>query len=301
MKYFLCALIFLVQLLSCGPDNSPRAQSQTSLTNRVICIDPGHGGSAHKDNFRKGPTGEREEWINLRVALLLRDLLQAQGATVWLTRTTDTDTAFPDRTQLARTHKADLFISIHHNASGDTKVNFPIVFFGGNASNNPQSVRLGKLILQQFNKQLFADSAHAVLVSDYTVYQKSGTFVLRDTPQIPSIIGEAAFYSNALGEKLLKDSNFNKREAQAYLDGIRQFFEDTIAVQPIVATGKIPVFESYRGIVPKSGDVSNWQSLFLEAQQLIAQRSDLQRAAQLLARSAIARFVSCPRSTLAFV
>ena len=39
------------------------------LAGRVICIDPGHGGTAESDAYRVGPAGEREEWINLRVAV----------------------------------------------------------------------------------------------------------------------------------------------------------------------------------------------------------------------------------------
>ena len=62
---------------------------------KVICIDPGHGGTAATDSYRVGPTGEREEWINLRVALLLGELLDEAGAEVVLTRTTDTFIPFP--------------------------------------------------------------------------------------------------------------------------------------------------------------------------------------------------------------
>ncbi|MCG6947753.1 MAG: hypothetical protein LJE93_02405, partial [Acidobacteria bacterium] len=46
---------------------SPR-RNDDPLAGRTICVDPGHGGTAEIDSYRVGPTGEREEWINLRVA-----------------------------------------------------------------------------------------------------------------------------------------------------------------------------------------------------------------------------------------
>jgi hypothetical protein len=42
------------------------------LNDKTICVDPGHGGTAHSDSFRVGPGGEREEWINLRAVSLFK-------------------------------------------------------------------------------------------------------------------------------------------------------------------------------------------------------------------------------------
>ena len=132
MILFLLLLITTVSLAVSDiklPEVSP-------LTNKIICIDPGHGGTALTDNYRVGPGGEREEWINLRVALLLRDMLVKKGAKVILTRERDEAIGLEDRARIARDRNSDIFISIHHNATADTSVNFPIIYFHGNASEN---------------------------------------------------------------------------------------------------------------------------------------------------------------------
>ncbi|WP_414618177.1 N-acetylmuramoyl-L-alanine amidase family protein [Dyadobacter sp. 32] len=61
--------------------------ASASIRGKVICIDPGHGGTSQTDHYRVGPAGEREEWVNLRVALLLRKILEEKGAKVIMTRT----------------------------------------------------------------------------------------------------------------------------------------------------------------------------------------------------------------------
>ena len=48
----------------------------SSVSGKKICIDPGHGGTAETDTFRVGLLGEREEWVNLRVALMLKKMLK---------------------------------------------------------------------------------------------------------------------------------------------------------------------------------------------------------------------------------
>ncbi len=106
------------------------------LADKTIVIDPGHGGTAEYDQYRVGPAGEREEWVNLRVALLLRDKLEARGARVLLTRTEDVEVALDVRARLAVENDADAFVSVHHNATADPDVNFPIVYYHANASEN---------------------------------------------------------------------------------------------------------------------------------------------------------------------
>ena len=56
IKPILSILMMYSVLAGCGSKN-------TNLKYKIICIDPGHGGTANSDSFRIGPTGEREEWI----------------------------------------------------------------------------------------------------------------------------------------------------------------------------------------------------------------------------------------------
>jgi len=97
-----------------------------------VFIDPGHGGDelgAKKtvsDPLFKftGPSIWRtyfEKDINLELSLMLKDVLEACGVTVNMSRTTDIRVDFDDRVNLAIESEADVFISIHHNSSNPFK------------------------------------------------------------------------------------------------------------------------------------------------------------------------------------
>ena len=86
----------------------------------VIAIDAGHGG---EDPGAIGKSGTREKTIALAVARKLADRINAEpGMRAVLTRTGDYFVKFRDRTERARTHQADLFVSIHADAFMDRSV-----------------------------------------------------------------------------------------------------------------------------------------------------------------------------------
>ncbi len=99
----------------------PRLQPITEETTMrlqglSICLDPGHGG---KETGAIGPSAIREAEINLAIALKFRDLLVAEGATVYMTREGDVDVSLNDRVDFAKAKNVDLLISIHNNALPD--------------------------------------------------------------------------------------------------------------------------------------------------------------------------------------
>ena len=84
-------------------------------TIRTIAIDPGHGGD---DTGTRGPDGTLEKDVTLAVARRLRNLIESQlGLRVVLTRPADTTVALDERAAIANNNRADLFISLHTNAS----------------------------------------------------------------------------------------------------------------------------------------------------------------------------------------
>lgn len=80
----------------------------------VIVIDPGHGGV---ETGAIGPAGTMEKDVTLDLARRLRRLLEKQGVTVVLTRDEDRLLPLDDRTAIANQNHAELFVSIHLNAS----------------------------------------------------------------------------------------------------------------------------------------------------------------------------------------
>ncbi len=83
---------------------------------RVVVIDPGHGGT--NPGTRSVVDGRNEKEFTLDWAKRLAPLLARQGWQVFLTRTNDVDVSLPDRTAFAEAQHADLFLSLHFNASG---------------------------------------------------------------------------------------------------------------------------------------------------------------------------------------
>ncbi len=84
-------------------------------TIRAIAIDPGHGGD---DTGTRGPNGTLEKEVTLDVARRLRNAIESQlGLRIVLTRTADATVALDERAAIANNNRADLFISLHTNAS----------------------------------------------------------------------------------------------------------------------------------------------------------------------------------------
>lgn len=88
-------------------------------SHRVIALDPGHGGmnSGTISVLDKRP----EKEFTLDLARRLKPLLEAEGWTVYLTRTNDTDLALSNRVAFAEAHHADCFISLHFNSAAPDK------------------------------------------------------------------------------------------------------------------------------------------------------------------------------------
>lgn len=84
-------------------------------TNRVVVIDPGHGGS--NTGTHNLTDGRYEKEFTLDWALRIQSLLATNGWTVLLTRTNDTDVALSNRVAFAGEHHAAAFISLHFNSA----------------------------------------------------------------------------------------------------------------------------------------------------------------------------------------
>ncbi len=263
--------------------------AQSSLAGKKICIDPGHGGTAGTDHYRVGKSGEREEWINLRVALLLKTKLEEQNAVVFLTRSNDSAVELGARGTLAGDHKVDVFISIHHNATADSSVNFPIIYFHGAASENKAGVRLGRLLARTFREDFYASNVPVSLVSDYCIFPEKGARVLRDSYGIPGVLAEASFFTNEAEENKLKQERHNTDEAAAYYRALVRFFESKPpAIEPKKLPGLIPVFPVLQEAGRMSPEALGWRDDFEKALELFRKNdsTSIRTSFELFTRSA---------------
>ena len=92
----------------------------------LVVIDPGHGGP---DYGARGETGLLEKHVVLDVSRRIGESLEERGVRVLFTREDDRFVALPERTELANRERADLYLSIHANASDDREVRGPETYF----------------------------------------------------------------------------------------------------------------------------------------------------------------------------
>ncbi len=266
------------------PQEKPQAGDP--LEGRVIVVDPGHGGTEEYDDFRVGTAGEREEWINLRVALLLRDKLEQRGAQVVMTRSDDVEVELTERARLAVANEADVFLSVHHNATADPDVNFPIIYYHGNASENRASVQLAKTMADRMNQYLFDGQVPVSLVSDHVIFPNAGTGVLRHSYGIPGVIVEASFFTNPEEEQRLRDPEYNRLEAEAYEMALEDFFHqrrpEILEKYSIV---QLPPFDVFQEAERMNEVAKRWKQDYFEGKRLMESDANLEQAYELLTRS----------------
>ncbi len=191
-----------------------------SVAQKVIVVDPGHGGI---DPGAVGRAGVLEKNINLEIAKKLRALLNQAGATVVMTREGDYHLSAPDsgesrqavdldaRAAIANDCNADLYISIHVNSFHSSRWWGAQVFY---YSPSPESKRLASLIQEEFIKAL-GDSGRWV---------KPGEFYIMKKVNMPAVIVEAGFISNPREEKLMEDPDYQYKVAWCIYAGLVRYF-----------------------------------------------------------------------------
>jgi N-acetylmuramoyl-L-alanine amidase len=205
-----------------GSDQWPLLPYAKYLAGVRVCLDPGHGGDAHRRGYKRGPTGVREAEINLRVARYLRDLLEAAGAEVLLTRDGDVAVSLAERAERANRWGADLFISCHHNAIGKPRVNRSSVWHHRGVDYRPSNLDLARYLcfglMHAFQfPQLTGDS----LKSDQLMY-KSGFGVLR-AADVTAALCESSFFTHPEEEQRLRTPEHNLLEAYGLFDGLARY------------------------------------------------------------------------------
>ena len=192
----------------------------TGLKGRTIAIDPGHGGS---DSGAIGPTGIMEKSVTMRVSRELKRLLEAEGAAVVLTRTSDTEVSpkgaqatsveeLEARCVIANRAKADIFLSIHADAFTNREVKGTTAYYY--AKGSMQSKRL-------------ADCVRTALIDAIGTIdrgtQTCNFYVVKHT-DMPAILVEISFISNPDEERMMNSESGIKKIAQGIADGIADYF-----------------------------------------------------------------------------
>ncbi len=247
--------------------NAPRPASRTAAKTMqdvvgpgqrklVVAIDAGHGG---KDPGAHGPTGVREKNVTLEVAReLARQINADPGMRAVLIRDGDSFVPLQQRYMRARSAQADLFISIHADASPNHTASGASVFVLSTRGASSQAARwladqenaadlVGGVSLDEKDHNLAAvlldlSQSATMRASDDVAGQVLGAlknvgkahkpqveranFVVLRSPDVPSMLVETGFITNPDEERRLNDSGYRNRLAGAITDGVRRYFSD---------------------------------------------------------------------------
>ncbi len=235
--------------------STPAGGSEIAVTSRpLVIIDPGHGGI---DSGAETPDGVKEKDIVLAFALKLQELLIASGRfDVALTREDDTYLRLEERVELARNNKADLFLSVHADSFQQPEIRGASVY---TRDENATDV-LDKVLADRENKSdviagfsmpqmtpevvdILLDlmrremRIHSFRAAQAIVHQLEPSVALRrfpvrqadffvlQAPDVPSVLIELGYLSNASDAANLTQSDWRDRTAEAIARGISTYFD----------------------------------------------------------------------------
>ncbi|MCL5807090.1 MAG: N-acetylmuramoyl-L-alanine amidase [Deltaproteobacteria bacterium] len=234
-------------------ESEARKRIKITRKDRIVVIDPGHGGEAIGAVGKKG-TFEKD--VVLSIGRKLQGVLNKRpGYRAFLTRDGDYYVSFRKRMMIAREYGADLFVSIHADAARNRMAGGSSVYClstGGASSeaakilaknenladvvggvpNGEGSEDSDPIILDMFQTNTINQSkTFGVSLLQYLQREnhlkftnvQEAQFLVLKLPEIPSVLVETAYISNPKEEKLLNSARFQMRVARAIADSIGEF------------------------------------------------------------------------------
>ncbi len=249
-------------------------RSESFVTKKVIVIDPGHGGH---DPGAIGPTGLQEKDVVLDIALKLREILSKDPSLdIHMTRDRDIFIPLEERTAIARKKEADLFISIHANASPNRAAR-GVETYLLNWTNDEEAIRVAarenyismkrmkermaayknevERILNDLSRDYKREESLklAYLVQNAIISEigkehkrlinlgvKQALFYVLVGASMPSILAEVFFISNSEEEKLLSNDTYRRNIASSIAHGIKTYLSSQTPVQRVSGKGLKP-------------------------------------------------------------
>ena len=193
--------------------------------NKVIVIDPGHGGI---DGGAKSENGVIEKDINLSISLKTKAALESKGYKVIMTRSEDVGLYtegkkvrekkiedLGNRVKIKKENKCDAFISIHQNMFPQKNCKGAQVW----SANNEPSQKLGKIIQQKFKEEVDQNNKREAKVA------KKEYKILNDGYEGASVIVECGFLSNPEECELLGKEDYQHKIANTLANAIDEYFK----------------------------------------------------------------------------
>ena len=240
MKYSKIFAAALVSMVSMGTLFAAPASAQNTKKIKVY-INPGHGGHDPDDRnvviapYTQGdPEGYWESNSNLEKGLALRDMLLEKGYDVEISRVTNTsadDLGLSTIVNLSNNSGADIFFSIHSNATGtEARRNFPLMLYRGydNEPVIPNSDVIAKILNKYLlqNKATYWTSTNINCRGDFSFYPTwhgAGLGVLRGNTRV-SMLSEGSFHDYIPETYRLMNKDFCWMEAWHFRKAIDEYF-----------------------------------------------------------------------------
>jgi N-acetylmuramoyl-L-alanine amidase len=195
---------------------------------KTICLDPGHGG---KDPGNRVGSFQEKKYT-LLLAEEVRQQLTRAGLKATLTRTTDSFIELPDRPEVARRRKADLFVSLHFNSAGSSRGSvrgaevYCLTPAGASSTNaRGEGSGAGRFAGNRSNEKNIAlayqlqKSLIRTLDTEDRGVRRARFAVLRDAT-MPAVLVEAGFMSHPVEGKKIFDSTYRRQMAKAIVEGL---------------------------------------------------------------------------------
>lgn len=203
---------------------SSYAGGNTNTNNLCVIVDAGHG---LPDGGAVGVSGSVEQEINLKIALKLREVLEAKGIKVIMTRENEngiweneSDSIrkkkvddMNNRLKIMTDSDAGLFISIHMNSFPNHKTSGLRIFY---APNHEEIKPLAENIQKRI-QDITGANINIVKSADKSLF-------LMKNPPVPAILVECGFLSNPTEEKKLQDDDYQARLGWAIADAIEKYY-----------------------------------------------------------------------------
>ncbi|WP_409301881.1 N-acetylmuramoyl-L-alanine amidase [Peribacillus sp. SCS-155] len=186
--------------------NAPKIEKHGMLSDKLIVLDPGHGG---RDRGTTGFGGTIEKALTLESALLVKKKLESAGAKVILTRSEDTYISLPGRVRTSHMHNADAFISLHYDSSGNEYASGVTSYYY-----HSYQKELAEVINSSLNREVEMNDRGT----------RFGDFhVIRENQKAATII-ELGYLSNPAEELKVTSSEYQETVSSAIFDGLLDYF-----------------------------------------------------------------------------
>ncbi len=194
----------------------------SSLSGYTIMLDPGHGGvdpgaicAVSSASFGQ------EKQINLSIATKVKELLEAEGARIVMTRTGDDWVCYTDRNDAVRKHNPDMFIAIHCDSSTSASAMGTSAYYY-RAYSQPLAKAVYESIVNAYKTEIYKDEAQAVKDK---VSRGAGFYAFRVTrvEECPAILIEYGFVSNTDECQILQTAQNRDILAAATVEGIKNY------------------------------------------------------------------------------